>query len=156
MSNRKLCMGVIVLTAVFAYGGGAHADEQFTLRSLSGTFAFSGSGTLQLMPPVVPVPALVSAAVVGLTSFDGLGGCVTTAVLNAAGTVSPLTSATCSYAVNPDGTGSHDVAFAGLGSFTSTFVIVDAKKEVYFMLSDGLGGGTVASGVSKRQVGRED
>jgi len=142
MSNRRIYMGVIILAAVLAYGGASQADEPFTLRSLRGTFGFSGSGTL----------GGASAAVVGLTRFDGVGGCVSTAVLNAAGTVSPLTSTECSYTVNSDGTGSQNLTFGPFGPFTSSFVIVDAKKEVHFILSDGFGGGTVASGVSRRQA----
>ena len=137
-------MGVIILAAVLAYGGASQADEQFTLQSVKGTFGFSGSGTLLGSP----------AAVVGLTSFDGVGGCGITAVLNVAGTVTPLASIACSYTVNSNGTGSQTIIFAGpFGPFTSDFVIVDAKKELQFILSDGFGGGTVASGVSKKQAG---
>jgi hypothetical protein len=137
-----------ILGAVLAYAGTSQADQQFTLRSLRGTFGFSGSGTFGGAP----------AAVVGLTSFDGAGGCAISARLNAGGVVTSLTSTTCSYTVNSDGTGSQNVRFAEFGPaalFTSDFVIVDAKKELPFILSDGFGGGTVASGASKRQAGGE-
>ena len=150
MSKRRIYMGVIILAAVLAYGGTSQADEQFTLQSVKGTFGFSGSGTLGGFP----------AAVVGLTSFDGAGGCAISARLKPAplGAVVPLASIACVYDVNPDGTGSQTATFATpfgpLGPFTSDFVIVN-KKELQFILSDGFGGGTVASGVSKRQAGRD-
>ncbi len=59
----------------------------------------------------------------------------------------------CSYTVNPDGTGAVNVTFVGpVGPFIVDFVIVDAKKEILIIVSDRLGGGgTVASGVAKRQ-----
>lgn len=147
MSNRKIWMGVMVLAAMLAYGGVGLAGEQYTARSLKGAYGFSGSGTLLSLP----------AAVVGLTRFDGVGGCLTTARLNAAalGTaVISMESDTCSYTVNADGTGAQELTFP-IGSFTSDFVIVDGNNEVHFMLWD-LGGGTVASGVSKRQAGGDD
>lgn len=152
MSKRRIYMGVIILAAVLVYGGTSQADEQFTLRSRRGTFGFSGSGTLGGAP----------AAVVGLTSFDGVGGCETTALLNLAGTVIPLTATgdACSYDVNPDGTGSHSITFPNTFvpsgppsvTFTGHFVIVD-KETHFFILSDEFGGGTVAIGVDKRQAG---
>jgi len=90
---------------------------------------------------------------VGLITFDGVGECVPSAQLNVGGTVTPLTSLQCSYTVNPDGTGAVNVTFVGpVGPFIVDFVIVDAKKEILIIVSDRFGGGgTVASGVAKRQ-----
>jgi hypothetical protein len=65
MTKRRIYMGVIMLAAVLAYSGSSQANEEFTLRSLMGTFGFSGSGTFAGAP----------AAVVGLSRFDGVGGC---------------------------------------------------------------------------------
>ncbi len=144
MSKRKIYASITMLAAMLAYGGTSHADEQFTARSLRGTFGFSGAGTLLGFP----------AAVVGLTKFDGAGSCVITAHLNLGGTVQPLSSTSCSYTVNHDGSGSQDITFAGpFGPFRSDLVIVSGNKEIQFILSDGFGGKTVASGVSKRQGG---
>jgi hypothetical protein len=155
MSNRKFWIGLAALAAMLAYSGAGQAGEQYTARSLKGVYGFSGSGTL----------LAGSAAVVGLTRFDGMEGCHTTAVLNVISPsltgVIPLSSTTCSYTVNSDGTGTQMLILEGpavgtIGPFTSDFVIVDGKNEVHFMLSDGFGGGTVASGVSKRQMTNED
>lgn len=145
MNTRKIYVAVVVLAALLACVGTSHASGRFTLRSLRGVYGFSGSGTL--------FGGTVQAAVVGLNSFDGAGGCRITARLNAGGMVTSLTSATCSYTVNPDGTGSTTVTFnePPFGPFRSDFVIVDQAKELRFVLSDLFGGGTVASGVAKRQ-----
>lgn len=150
MSNRKIWMGVMVLAAMLAYSVVSLAGEQYTARSLKGAYGFSGSGTLLSLP----------AAVVGLTTFDGGGGCVTTARLNLAATFAPLSSLTCSYIVNSDGTGSQTLTaeVPGVGSsvFVSEFVIVDGNNEVHFMLRDESGLGAVAGGVSKRQARGDD
>jgi hypothetical protein len=99
----------------------------------------------------------VQAAVVGLNSFDGAGGCRITARLNQGGVVNPLTTATCSYTVNPDGTGTIDVTFNELPvPFRSDFVIVDQAKELLFVLSDEFSHSTVASGVAKRQTSNDN
>ena len=145
MNTRRIYMALIMLAGLLASVGTSEAAGNFTQRSIKGTYGFSGSGTL--------AGGAVQAAVVGLNSFDGAGGCQITARLNAGGVVFSLTSATCSYTVNPDGTGSIHVTFNEppfVAPFTSDFDIVDNKKELDFVLSDS-GGGTVASGVAKRQ-----
>jgi hypothetical protein len=143
MNTRRIYVAVIMLGGLLGLVGTSQAVERFTNRSLRGIYGFSGSGTLS--------DGTVQAAVVGLNSFDGAGGCRITARLNNGGTVVSLTSATCSYTVNPDGTGFTDVTFTGLPPFKSDFVIVDQAKEIHFVLSDPITQTTVASGVAKRQ-----
>jgi hypothetical protein len=144
MNTRRICVTVILLAGLLASGVTSQADGRFTPRTLKGTYGFSGSGTL--------AGGTVQAAVVGLNSFDGIEGCDITARLNAGGVVTLLTTAHCTYTVNPDGTGSVTITFnePPFGPFKSDFVIVD-KKEIHFVLSDEFGGGTVANGVAKRQ-----
>lgn len=134
-------LAMMVIVALFAFGATSQAGENFTLHSIQGTWGFSASGTLA---------GAVPAAAVGLLTFDGAGGCSESAKLNAGGTVYPLTTTACSYTVNSDGSGSVIVTFAGFGSFTTDFVIVDVAKEFHFIISDV--SGTVASGVAQRQV----
>ena len=139
---------VVMLGAVLGYAGGAEA--QFNLASLTGNYGVSGSGTLLDLP----------AAVVGLNSFDGTGGCTIQASLTTAllpGAVIPLTSTQCSYTVNANGTGAISVVFAappgaaGPLSFTSSFVITDSGNQLPFVLTDSFQGRTVASGISRKQ-----
>lgn len=145
MNIRTIYVAVIMLAGLLGSFGTSQAVERFTNRSLRGIYGFSGSGTL--------ADGTEQAAVVGLNSFDGAGGCRITAQLNRGGMVSPLTSATCSYTVNPDGTGLTEVTFTELPiPFKSHFVIVDQAKEIHFVLSDPLTQTTVASGVAKRQA----
>jgi hypothetical protein len=68
--------------------------------------------------------------------------------------VHAVSSTSCTYRVNGDGTGRLDVTLTGapipLPELHSDFVIVDNGNETPFVLSDDTGG-TLASGVSKRQ-----
>lgn len=145
MNTRKIYVAAVVLAALLASVGPSHASGNFRLRSLRGVYGFSGSGTL--------FGGAVQAAIVGLNSFDGAGGCDITARLNAGGTVFSLTTAKCTYTVNPNGTGLITATFnepGFTGPFLSDFVIVDQAKELQFVLSD-VSQTTVASGVAKRQ-----
>jgi hypothetical protein len=91
------------------------------------------------------------ASAVGLNTYDGNGGCTSESHLNAGGTVALLTSASCSYAVNGDGTATQQTAFVGGASFTAHIVLVD-DNEAFFIVSDtAQPGTTVASGLLKRQ-----
>jgi hypothetical protein len=150
MKTRKVYVILLMLAGMLASVSTSQAVSSFSLRSLRGTYGFSGSGTL--------AGGTVQAAIVGVNSFDGAGGCRIRARLNAGGAVTSLTSATCSYTVNSNGTGLITVTFnePPFGPFRSDFVLVDARKEIRFVLSDGFGGGTVASGVAKRQQSGED
>jgi hypothetical protein len=139
MSAKRIYAAVTVLAAVLSYAGTSQADGPFALRSLRGTWGFSASGTLAGAP----------AAAVGLVTFDGAGGCVESARLNAGGVVIALTSVQCSYTVNSDGSGSLNVTFAPAGQFTADLVILDAG-EFHFIVSDPTAT-TVASGVAKTQ-----
>ncbi len=99
------------------------------------------------MPPALP--AATPAVAVGILDFDGAGGCSITDTTNLGGTkIGPQTSATCTYSVNPDGTGTFSVAVPGdPGPAPVSFVIVNKMKEIRTIRTD-LG---VATGVAKRQ-----
>ena len=137
---------MLMLAGVLAAVPTSQAVANYSLKSLKGSYGFSGSGTL--------AGGTVQVAVVGVNSFDGAGGCEITARFNVAGAVTSLTTATCSYTVNSNGTGAITATFNEPpfgGPFRSDFVIADSKKEIRFVLSDGFGGGTVANGVAHRQ-----
>ena len=146
MSIRGLYFACLVVVGVLAYAGTSQANGGFSLKSLDGTYVFSGSGTLGF--------GTVQASIVGLTTFDRAGGCNTTAQLNLGGTVTPLTTATCSYTVNADGTGTQTVTFnePPFGPFKSDLAIVN-QEEIHFILSDEGTHSTVAIGIAKRQRG---
>ena len=123
-------------------------DDAFTNESIEGRWGFSAQGTILLPEPPGPIPAVA----VGILDFDGAGGCVITDTANLGGTkIGPQTSVTCTYSVNPDGTGTFSVAFPGdppgAEPAPISFVIVNEKKEIRTIRTD-LG---VATGVAKRQ-----
>jgi hypothetical protein len=138
MNARRLTWCVIVLASLVSTVGLADADEPFSERSLRGTYAFSGSGYLIGQP----------AAVVGVTRFDGHGGCETSAKLKVitSGAVVPLSSLSCTYTVDADGTGTQELTFS-IGSFHSDLAI--AGDEINFVLSGPAA--TVANGIAKLQ-----
>jgi hypothetical protein len=146
MKMRKTYAAAAAIAAVVGYVGTTEAAAVYSKRSLRGVYGFSGSGTL--------AGGTVQAAVVGLNSFDGKGGCDITARLNAGGAeVVPLTTAECSYTVNPQGSGALTVTFnePPFGPFTSDFVFVHGADELHFVLSNPALF-AVANGVSKRQA----
>jgi hypothetical protein len=108
----------------------------FTERSIEGRWGFSGEyGVIVSSPSSRTVPQSVPTAAVGTAFFDGRGGCSVTSTINVNGTVfGPLTSETCTYSVNPDGTGTSVAEFSGApfaGPASVAFVIVD--REIRFL-----------------------
>lgn len=152
MTIRRFIVASAAVVVALAGVSATRAESGFSPRSIRGVYGISGSGTL--------ANGTRRAAVVGLNRFDGRGGCDVKATLNVGGTsllepafIVNLTTASCSYAVNPDGTASLDVTFNEppfSGPFHSDFVIVDDANELDFVLSDPIGS-TVASGISRRQ-----
>jgi len=120
----------------------------FTNASIKGVRGFAG-GAGFLVPPFAP--KAVPVAGVGTVEFDGAGGCSVTTLLNVNGTAfGPVTSATCTYSVNPDGTGSSVAQFSEgpiQDPVPVAFVIVDNKKELQFIQTAVI----VGSFVGKRQ-----
>jgi hypothetical protein len=142
MRSRTLIGIAAAVIAIMASSRPLDAAEEFSVASLNGSYGFSGSGTLGF--------GRYAASVVGTTSYDGAGGCNVKARLNVTGVLVPLTTATCSYTVNPDGTGTLNVALNEGLSFISSFVILDGGNELHFVLTDPFNS-TVANGTGKKQ-----
>jgi hypothetical protein len=145
-----LALGVILGLSVLAtdtrhIAANDDAESTFTNLSLKGTWGFSDRATL--VRPAVPEP--IPAVSVGILDLDGEGNCTGSDRLNLNGTdIGPRTFDTCSYSVNPDGTGSTTVTIEGEPEPVSLFfVIVDKKREFRYILS----GVLVGDGVAKRQ-----
>jgi|SRR3972149_6087806 len=134
--------GILVIAA----GPGAQADKQFTDRSIQGTYGFSVSGT----------SGDVGAVVVGLFTFDGKGGCTIKEDVNAAppiGFVASRTSTSCTYKVNPDGTGTQIAVFGDPipETLDISFVIVGNGDEIKFISTNP---GLIFSGTARKQVSK--
>jgi hypothetical protein len=150
MISKRSYVAMMIVAALIVFSGSSEADndDRFTERSLRGSWGFSAAGFLAVRATGSHTPA----SAVGLLTFDGRGECTDEAKLNSAGTVVSLTSITCTYTVNPDGTGTIQTTFAPAGAFTTDFVIIEEKGEFHFIVSDvAQPGTTVASGVARRQ-----
>lgn len=119
-------------------------SRYFTNKSIKGMWGLSGNGTLY--PPLVPEPTPFSN--MGTTYFDGDGECQVKIFVNIAGNfLGSASSDTCSYSVNPDGTGSGIATFSDPGAPPSSsieFVIVDHGQELRAIYSDPVVGGFIA------------
>jgi hypothetical protein len=108
-------------------------DRGFSNHSIKGAWGFNSSFGM-FVPPTVPerVPFVGMGRIV----FDGNGGCVVSSLGNLDGQTIPSTSSSCSYKVNPDGTGTSEAVFPGTpiaGPIPVAFVIVDHGREMRFM-----------------------
>jgi hypothetical protein len=136
-NRNTYAMAGFLLTAFFALAalppdaGADSSKAEFSERSIQGTWGFSGESGM-VVPPAVPQP--VPTAAMGIVVFDGKGGCSVTSTVNVNGTIlGPLTSLTCTYSVNADGTGTSVAEFAGQPLSTVAFVIVDRNREIRFI-----------------------
>jgi hypothetical protein len=127
--HRVTLLGLAVLWLLIVSMSGMEAAEPaFSNESLHGAYGFSSSGTLFGDPGIA----------VGRTTFDGQGLCTLVIRVNiaAAGGTEPIDATSCTYAVQPDGTGTLPVVIPGLGTFTLAFVIVDHGQEVHTISLD--------------------
>jgi hypothetical protein len=147
--NHNAYAAVLTLLAVFfaflAFTPESRADgakQAFSARSIEGRWGFSGEFGM-IVPPAVAQP--VPTAALGIVVFDGKGGCAVTSITNINGTIAgPLTSHTCTYSVNADGTGSSIAEFPGQPPATVAFVIVDRNREIRFINTNAIVAGFTA------------
>jgi hypothetical protein len=109
--------------------------------TLKGAYAHRASG-FETAPPAIAGP-LVG---VGTDTFDGNGGVTTTATLSVNGNIVSLT-ATGTYNVNPDCTGTYTIQGGG-GTTRLVFVIVDSGSEIQAICIDP---GVVLTHIFRRQ-----
>ncbi len=128
----------ILFTILFATVSLASAQEgrKCTNASLRGDYAFELSGTRPSGPP----PAALE-QIVGVTrrSFDGYGGAIQTDYIQGSISGYASRSGTGAYSVNEDCTGSITLINAGAPPLEGRFVIVDAGKEVWLVITSPLG-----------------
>jgi hypothetical protein len=157
-NHNAYSVALLSLAAFLVFGAlplASKADaprQEFSEQSIEGRWGFSGDFGM-IVPPSAPQPvptAALSAAPAGhgTVVFDGKGGCVVTTTINANGTIiGPLASNTCTYSVNPDGTGKSVAEFSGApfnGPSTVTFVIVDHNREIRFLNTNSVVAGFTA------------
>jgi hypothetical protein len=151
-SQTRRLHGVVILLftglwllTVGVPGVSADGNESFSNRSLQGAYGFLASGTLNGN----------AAIAVGRYTFNGDGTCTQSQTVNVSGVtpggVGPIVATSCTYAVQPDGTGTITLDVPGFGAFHLAFVIVDKKKELQLITLDVDPGGVIATLQAKKQ-----
>jgi hypothetical protein len=110
------------------------SDRAFSNRSIKGSWGFSTNSFGVVLPPAAP--ERIPAATLGRIVFDGNGGCSISLWANFNGQTNHAESSTCSYTVNPDGTGTNLATFPGtpiVDPIPIVFVIVDDAREIRLM-----------------------
>jgi len=111
---------------------GGHDGHGFSERSIKGYWGFN-TEVGYIMPPITPLPTLTAG--IGRIYFDGDGGCSVSNVANIAGERQSFSSSTCSYSVEPDGTGTAEAVFPDSpikDPLPVAFIIVDRGREIRF------------------------
>lgn len=137
LSNMFAMLVVFSTSAVWAPAALADDDDDrgpFTERTIRGAWGWTGDGKLIINPETGQTMHTVG---LGIVYFDGYGRCEVTSSVNINGTPQgPITSTSCVYSVNPDGTGQSVATFSEPpfeGDAPVTFVIVNKRKEIRFI-----------------------
>ncbi len=137
LSNMFALLVVFSTTALFAPAALSNDDDDrgpFTEQTIRGTWGWTGDGKLIIDSDTGQAMHTVG---LGIVYFDGYGRCEVTSSVNINGTPQgPITSTSCVYSVNPDGTGQSVATFSDPpfeGDAPVTFVIVDKRKEIRFI-----------------------
>jgi hypothetical protein len=130
-------VSMMLVTSDRAEGDDNDSEREFTNKSLKGTWGFSG-GIGYLVPP--EVPEALPAVGLGIVTFDGAGECQVSNTINLNGELfGPFSSDSCTYSVNPDGTGTSVAEFSegpAPGAAPVSFVISDHGKKIRFIRTD--------------------
>lgn len=140
--------GITIAAAVIAgrsFAWNEHDDDRrsgghgFSTRTLKGSYGFNSSFSMFVASgPNQPLSPALPFASMGRISFDGAGGCSVSSIGNVNGQSIPSTSSSCSYTVNPDGTGTSDAVFPGTpiaDPIPIAFVITDGGDEFHAVVT---------------------
>lgn len=149
MSKARLFRSVLALgvVALIMQVSLPLARADFTVASLNGAYADSGSGFAGRTG--VPVSSSWAASGAGLFTFDGAGNFTATLVLNNAG-ITIQRNPTGTYTVNADGTGT--IAWTSFGTPISRFFVIgDGGKQLRYVQTDNPPTGAVFGGSMVKQ-----
>ena len=142
MNTVKTIAAAALALALGAAPAAMAGNKGCTSSSLTGSYAYKGTGTI-VSPPEIAGPV----DNVMVETFDGIGGLTAAGYLAQNGSTSAVT-ATGKYSVNNDCTGTFTITYS-LG-FDSTFYFVmdDTLSELQIICLDA---GVVLDGVARRQ-----
>ena len=144
IASRKPSIASGLLIVILAgFVSVATAGEGFTRGDIAGKWAFSARGTI--VPPAAPEPTPI--VLLGIAIFEEDGTCSLSDTLNIGGTRVDVASLTCSFTVEPDGSGTIVEDFGGPAPVNLSIVIVD-ENEILVIRTDS----AVVSGSFKRQA----
>ncbi|PYN89574.1 MAG: hypothetical protein DMD87_05225 [Candidatus Rokuibacteriota bacterium] len=147
---RTLCAVASILAIVCLVAPVVDAAPGFSAKDVDGPTAFDFDGFVTVL--LGGTPTTVPAAAMGRFVADGDGSITDGVRTLVAGGAAIRQTFTCSYTVNPDGTGSArcTVITEGFPNSVETFdfVIVERKKEAFFTSTTA---GSTIRGRTKRQ-----
>ncbi len=132
MKTRRLSLlvlGLILVAGLPCAGAEREAERAFTNADVRGPYGFFLEGTINTVGPV---------AAIGFFVADGNGALADgTRTISVNGAVLRQTF-TCTYTVNPNGTGSAEctILSGGSGKETFDFVLTDKSREVPVVATD--------------------
>jgi hypothetical protein len=148
--QRTLCTVASILAFVCLLAATATAAPGFSAKDVDGPTAFDFDGFVTVL--VGGTPTTVPAAAMGRFVADGNGNITDGVRTLVVGGVTLHQTFSCTYTVNPDGTGDARcvVSTAGLPDSVETFdvVIVERKREAFFTSTTA---GSTIRGRTKRQ-----
>lgn len=137
--RKIICLVLSAFTLSITAVSPAHADKEFSNADVRGPYGFSFIGTAGGTP----------IAAIGQFVADGHGSFSGERTLNAGGVMFEQTF-TCTYAVNPNGTGGATCTILpGSTSESFAFVLVDKGKAAEFIST--APAGVVVRGTSTKQ-----
>jgi len=171
MRARLFLVVTVTLLAVSILGRGLNADRGFSNKDLSGGYSGSGTGLLWFTPPgASPTPFKLDLVTTSFTNYDGAGNCTGSVsqaqalTFGAAPLATCIGTFSCTYSVNPDGTGTstNTLTFTSgpciNSTVTDSFVLGEGGKLVNSIVtSDAIPAvdGTVTSIVDKETKTRQ-
>lgn len=144
--QRTLCSVALLLALACLAARAVEAAPGFSVKDVDGPTAFAFDGFATVV--VGGTPTQVPAAAIGRFTADGNGNLTDGVRTLVVGGTTLHQIFTCTYTVNPDGTGSATCAVTPGTPETFDFVIVEKKKEAFFTATTP---GVTIQGATKRQ-----
>jgi hypothetical protein len=143
ITTKNRAIAVAIALGFSVVPGAQAADKGCSDASLTGTFAYTTTGSI-LAPPALAGPF----ASVGTQTFDGIGGTTATATVSQNGNIVSVTIKG-TYTVNPNCTGTMTLQISPVALTTHLFFVIDQNNGEFQALQTD--SGIVVTGIARRQ-----